>query len=192
MLTAIPTSPTSQTIYSDIRVCIIHIWNGTIAFYKRIYCVHTKTKMWHATINKKRVKWHKLENQNNSWGNVHRVNGHLFGKAIFGEEINNFLGVIVICGWPLQKITNWCWFDWTFACKKTPVKELCHSSFKAHIWGLMVPISMWRCGKWEAGRPAMFFQSPVWTPHPCTQHSRVDSRCWLVLGGNGSELGRAG
>ena len=38
----------------------------------------------------------------------------------------------------------------------------------------------------------MLFQSTVWTPHPCTQHSRVDSRCWLVLGGNGSVLGCAG
>ena len=79
-----------------------------MAFYQRLYCVsvsdHTTTKMWLVTVSKERVKWHKLEDRNNSWGNVHRVNGHLFGKAVLGEEINNFYRVIVTWGWPSEKI----------------------------------------------------------------------------------------
>ena len=150
-----------------------------MAFYQRLYCVsvsdHTTTKMWLVTVSKERVKWHKLEDRNNSWGNVHRVNGHLFGKAVLGEEINNFYKVIVTWGWPSEKIPMGVNLIEHLVAKKCRWKSYVIALFR-HIRGLMVPLSMRRCGKWEAGRPAMLFQSPVWTPHPCTQHSGVHSR----------------
>ena len=60
-----------------------------------------------ATINKKRVNKHILEDQNDFWGNVHqlRVNGHLLGESyLFGGQIYHFYGSIITLSNPPENL----------------------------------------------------------------------------------------